>query len=57
MRQELFKPSNLGIYFRTSGSSNGNLAIARTDVSRLHPGVSVGWQLGSWAELQREDLK
>lgn len=53
MRQAVFQPLILGIYFRKSESSDGNLTIACTDVSRLHPGVPAGWQLGSWAEAAK----
>ena len=53
MSQALFKPLILGIYFRKSDSSNGNLTTACTGVSMLHPGVPAGQQLGSWAEAAK----
>lgn len=50
MRQELFKPLDLGIYFQISRSSGGNVTIACTGVSRL---IQVCLWAGSWAEAAK----
>lgn len=50
MWQTLLMPLILGINFRKSNFSNGNLTIACTDVSRLHPSVPAA---GSCTEASK----
>lgn len=57
MWQRLLKTLILGIYFRKSNFPNGNLTIACTDVSRLHPDVpaagsyTAASKTGAWNVL------
>jgi len=53
MRQAIFKTLILVISFRQSDSINQNPTITCRDVSRFHPGVPPGQQLGSWAEAAK----